>query len=231
MRNLFLMLLTANILFFAWQHWVYQPDVGVTIVDKAELGEPIQLAEQESIDETPQTDMVAVDTAPEIPVKELSAAVGRACMSVGPFTKVATANDELAKLLNDGYVAAERAAQGTVFQGHWVYVDSLKTRAQARSLLAKLKEGGIKEAILMAGAPGEDVISLGMFSALSGAERIELQAKSLGVEARMAARSKEATVFWLDIKLQDGQAGSTLVESYGDDKVKMGNAAICPPNR
>ncbi|MFK8052151.1 MAG: hypothetical protein AB8F65_04195 [Woeseiaceae bacterium] len=230
MRNLFLMLLFANILFFAWQHWVHEPDAGVTIVERAELGDPIALAGRE-VSETPQTDTVAVDTAPEAPAKTLSSAVGRACISVGPFPKVDTANDELATLLNDGYAVAQRATQGQVFQGHWVYVDNIPSRGQARTLLQKLQDGGLKDAILMAGAPGEDVISLGMFSALSGAERIELQAKGIGVEAQMTGRSKEATVFWLDIKLQDGQAGSALVDSYGNDKVLRGNAAICPPNR
>lgn len=227
MRNLFLMLLTANVLFFAWQHFVYQPDAGVTLVDTDDLGERVPLVSDDAAG-TPQSDVVAVDTMPEQPAKTLPAAIGRACISVGPFSKVDEADSELASLLNQGYNVAERAAQGSVFQGHWVYVDNIASRKQARALLKKLQDGGIKEAILMADAPGEDIISLGMFSALSGAERIELQAKSLGVEARMVERRKEATVFWLDIKLQEGQAGSALVDSYGGDKVRLGASATCP---
>ncbi|MEN7342311.1 MAG: hypothetical protein AAAFM81_05180, partial [Pseudomonadota bacterium] len=96
MRNLFLMLLAANILFFAWQHWVYEPDAGVTIVESSEMGERIGLVSDDA-EEAPQTDAVAVDNEPDRePAAPLRAEVGRACLSVGPFSKVDDANNAMA---------------------------------------------------------------------------------------------------------------------------------------
>ncbi|MEL7297217.1 MAG: SPOR domain-containing protein [Pseudomonadota bacterium] len=232
MRNLFLMLLAANLLFFGWKHWVYQPDAGVTVVDPNTLGERIPVANGEREDAAPVEDVVAVDTTPEPEpeVTALPATVGRACMTIGPFDKVGDANSAQDTLAGTGYNVAQRAAQGTVFVGHWVYVDNIPSRSQARSLLKKLQDGGIKEAILMAGSPGEDIISLGLFSAEAGAERTELKAKSMGVEAYVVRRTKNATVFWLDVKLKAGQAGSALADVYGDDRVLRGDAATCPQN-
>ncbi len=230
MRNLFFMLVIANVLFFGWQFWVREPEpVGVTIIDPEEIGERVELI-GDAVPELPVVPTAALDSVPDAPAKAVVASIGRICVSIGPFTEVEDAQAELRALRSGNADVVQRAAQGNLFVGHWVYVDSIATRSQARALLAKLQDGGIKEAYLIGGNPGEDVISLGIFSSLDGAERTELRAKSIGIEARMDDRYRQSTVFWLDLRLQQGEQGSALVESYGEDKVLLGDRASCPQN-
>lgn len=248
------MLVVANVLFFGWQYWVREPDPpGVTVVDPGRIGETVTLVGEEaprSADKAVAEDVGASDSdsgvtgaiqtaaldseaadAIEATARSVTASIGRTCVSVGPFTEVAEAQAELKALKSGNADVEQRAAQGNLFVGHWVYVDNIPTRSAARSLLGKLQNGGIEEAYLIGGNAGEDVISLGIFSSLNGAERIELKAKSIGIEAQMDDRYRQSTVFWLDLRLQDGEQGSALVETYGEDKVVLGDAATCPKGR
>ena len=228
MRNLFFLLVIANVLFFGWQQYQQrQPEAGVTVVDPNTLGTPIALAED---DEAPVevVEPAAVDAQPDVPAESVAATIGRACLSVGPFTDVSEAQTELAAIRAGGAEVRQRATQGNVFIGHFTFVDNLPNRATARETLATLKAGGLEEAYLIAGSPGEDVIAIGLFSGRANAERAELQAKSMGIEASISERSREATVFWLDVRLPENGQGGDFVETYGTDLVLMGDAGRCP---
>ncbi|MEM7612307.1 MAG: hypothetical protein AAF270_11540 [Pseudomonadota bacterium] len=232
MRNLFFVLIVANVLYFAWQNWVRDgQQEGVVVVDRESLGEPLPVVRDDAPRDTQTQDIAAVDNEPARVAKAVIATLGRTCLSVGPFTEVDEATAELKALKANGVEVAQRAAQGSVFIGHWVYVDNIPTRSQARGLLNRLQTGGIKEAYLIAGNRGEDVISLGIFSGREGAERTELQAKSIGVEAQMDNRYRQATVFWLDVRLKEGELGSQFVDDYGQNRVVLGTEATCPPQR
>lgn len=229
MRNLFFLLVIANVLFFGWQQYEkQQQSEGVSIVDPAALGELIPLVD-EAPDAAPQaTEPAAIDAEPEAPAAEVPATIGRACLSIGPFTEVSEAQTELAALRAQGVEVRQRAAQGRVFLGHFTFVEDLPNRARAREVLATLKAGGLTEAYLIAGSPGEDLIAIGLFSGRENAERAELQAKSMDIEARISERYREATVFWLDVRLGEDEQGGDYVENYGEDLVRVGDAATCP---
>lgn len=230
MRNLFFVLVIANVLFFGWQQYQKGQDTpGITEVDPNTLGTPIALAkdDDEAVDEV-AVEPAAVESQPEEPEAPVEATIGRACLSVGPFTEVSEAQTELAAIRAQGTEVRQRAAQGRVFIGHFALVDNLPNRATARETLATLKAGGLTEAYLIAGSPGEDVIAIGLFSGRENAERAELQAKSMGIQARISERSREATVFWLDVRLAEDGQGGDFVETYGADQVLLGDAGRCP---
>ncbi|MCB1845050.1 MAG: hypothetical protein KDI09_18945, partial [Halioglobus sp.] len=91
-----------------------------------------------------------------------------------------------------------------------------------------LKPGGVGEPYIV-GTPEQGIrISLGLFGDLSVAERIELQAKSMGLPAEITARMRAATVFYVDIGLPPGRGASSLIERYGEDRVLLRDAATCP---
>ncbi|MEL6870909.1 MAG: SPOR domain-containing protein [Pseudomonadota bacterium] len=228
MRNLFFMLALANVLFFGWQYAVRDTsEPGVELISESSLSEPAPLVE--TADETePELDVSALDTEPEAPPVVLAAAVGPRCLTVGPFNKVDEAKAALAALQQDGATAKQRSTQGSVFVGHWVYVGNIPTRQAARALVEKLQSGGIKDASLYAGKQGEDLISLGIFREFAGAERIELQAESMGIETSMTRKTRNATVFYVDARLREGEDSDGYIAIYGDDLVLAGDSATCP---
>ena len=69
---------------------------------------------------------------------------------------------------------------------------------------------------------------MGLFGDLEGAEKVELQAKSLDLPAEIVARTREDVVFFVDISLPPGKGAGAIVEKYGEEKVLLRDAATCP---
>ena len=63
---------------------------------------------------------------------------------------------------------------------------------------------------------------------IDSAEKIELQAKSLGFNADISPRLREGTVFFVDIGLPPGKGAGEMIERYGEDTVLLRDAATCP---
>ncbi|MEM8546553.1 MAG: hypothetical protein AAGF46_00185 [Pseudomonadota bacterium] len=231
MRNLFLLLLLANILFFGWDAMVRETgEPGVDVVDAAEMNTGVALvdpAQEPAVNEEP----AALDTLPAPAPEErpLVARTGPVCVSVGPYEAVAEASNDLKGLRVRGLSVAQRAAQGQVLSGHWVFIENIPSRGEARAMLQKLKDGGIPEASLFAGDAGQDLISLGLFSVRAGAERTELKADAMGLDATLAPRYREDTVFWLDILLDEQTTTADMLDQFGGDRVLRDAEAICPP--
>lgn len=71
-------------------------------------------------------------------------------------------------------------------------------------------------------------ISLGLFGDIERAERIELQARSLDLPADITARTREGSVYFVDIGLPPGKGAGAIVEKYGEERVLLREAATCP---
>jgi hypothetical protein len=63
---------------------------------------------------------------------------------------------------------------------------------------------------------------------MSSAERIELQAKSLDLQADITPRMRDQTVFFVDIGLPPGKGAGAMTEKYGEEKVMLREKATCP---
>lgn len=225
MRNLLLLLLLANVLFFLWQQFVSEPDVtGVAVVNENQLGPPLVLADASS-SVSPGGD--AGEAPPAMPT-ELEALAGRSCVSIGPFRAKGDASGALAEFEDDGLRGALRETVGDVFVGHWVQIRNLPDRATANRMLATLQAGGLDEAYIVQTEDEGIKISLGLFSDLSGAERIELQAKSMELPAEIAPRTREQDVYFVDLGLPPGRGAGGIIERYGEDRVQLRDAATCP---
>ena len=77
-------------------------------------------------------------------------------------------------------------------------------------MLKKLRAGGLGDAYLVEDEDAGYKISLGLFGEMTGAERIELQAKSMDLPADITPRMREATVFFVDIGLPPGKGASAI---------------------
>ncbi len=194
MRNLFLLLVLANLGFAAWYLWIVEPvtDVGATQVSDVPSISLVSELEESASEPT-------LAAAPVVPVAR--------CVGVGPFSEFGRFVQALARLRSAGYTPTQRSEDGDVWLGHWVYLGDIATQGQAGGVIRTLAEHGIVDtAFDPAGAWG-DVLSLGVFRELSRAEAVSdrVQALGLGFEPAITDRTRPGTLYWADLTLETGE--------------------------
>lgn len=225
MKNLLLLLVLANILYFLWGWFVDEPpQPGVAIVDESELGPALAVTADRSAEAVASVGAVLGSGKPS----DLEAVVGRSCVTVGPFRASGDADSAQTLYSGKGMRAQVRSAVGQIFVGHWVQIRNIGSRDSGNETLAKLQGGGLGDAYLWDSDDEGLKISLGLFGDIAGAEKIELQATSLGFNAEILPRTNEGTVYFVDIALPPGRGASAIVEQYGEEKVQLRDAATCP---
>jgi len=225
MRNLLLLLLLANILYFFWGRFVEKsPETGVAIVEETALGPPLEITQSNVAQAATSVGAVLGSGKPS----DLAAVVGRSCVTIGPFKSNVEADGAVASYEIEGMRAGVRSTQGQVFVGHWVQIRNIPDRETGNEILAKLEAGGLGDAYLVPTDEDGLKISLGLFGDMGRAERIELQAKSLDLAADITPRMRDDTVFFVDIGLPPGKGAGAIIEKYGEEKVKLRGEAVCP---
>jgi hypothetical protein len=123
------------------------------------------------------------------------------CISVGPFRDVAEAAHAASTLRSGGYDPRQRVAEGEVWAGVWVYLPIAPSRSSDQ-MQAKLKAGGIDDALEMPGPNEGSVLSLGLYSDSKRAQTRISQAQALGFNPGIADRKRTGDVYWIDIDLK-----------------------------
>lgn len=124
------------------------------------------------------------------------------CITVGPFRDVSEAAHAATTLRGGRYDPRQRVADGDVWAGVWVYLPLPAARVAADQVLAKLKAGGIDDALEMPGPNDGSVISLGLYSESKRAQARVAQAQALGFNPGVADRKRTGNVYWIDIDLK-----------------------------
>lgn len=225
MKNLLLLLILANILYFMWGMFAAEePQPGVAVVEEADLGPPLEVSAEQGDAAVASAGAVLGSGEPS----NLDAVVGRSCVTLGPFRIVEDADSAVLEYGNEGMKTALRSKQGQIFVGHWVQIRNVPDAAAASQMLEKLKGGGLTDAYLVRTEDEGLKISLGLFGDVERAEKVELQARSLDLPADISPRMREGTVYFVDIGLPPGKGAGAIVEKYGEDRVALRDAATCP---
>lgn len=225
MKNLLLLLLLANILYFLWG--LYQqdePNAGVAIVKEGELGPPMDVIASRDRDDAASVGAVLGSGTSS----DIRAVIGRSCVTLGPFKVRNDADTAELGYKSEGMKTAVRSGQAETFVGHWVQIRNIADDATANRMLSTLSGGGLTDAYLVRTEDEGLKISLGLFGDLDGAEKIELQARSLELPAEIAPRMADRTVYYVDIALPPGQGATAIVQKYGEDQVLLREKASCP---
>lgn len=226
MKNLLLLLILANILYFLWGMFgSEEPTPGVAVVDESELGPPLQVTTQQDADVVTSVGAVLGSGEPS----DLEAVVGRSCVSIGPFTVKSDADSGVLEYNADGLKAALRQERGQIFIGHSVQVQSVENREAGREMLAKLADEGLSDAFIVGSDESGFAIALGIFGNLANAERVELQAESAGFDVEVTPLMRDDDVYFVDIGLPPGKGAGAIVDRYGEDLVALREEATCPP--
>ena len=121
-----------------------------------------------------------------------------------------------------------RSIDGQIFVGHWVQLREVPDRATANEWIDSLKEGGLTVAFAVPTEEEGLKISLGVFGDVERAEKVELDARSMGFAADISPRTRDGVVHFVDIGLPPGRGAGAIVERYGEDLVALRDAATCP---
>lgn len=221
MKNLLLILLLANILYFLWG--LTSDDdrqVGVAVIDESEFGPPLLLARKSSSN--------ASEAVGNSPSSNYQVVVGQSCVTIGPFRNRDDADAAQTRYAAEGMRTNIRSGTGEFFVGHWVQIRDVPSREESNRMLAVLKEDGLIDAYPVETEDEGRKISLGLFGNLESAEKIELQAQSLGFDADISPRMSEGPAAWVDLSLPPGKGAGEIMERYGEDMVSLRGAATCP---
>ena len=225
MRNLLMLLVLANVLYYMWGRFVDEPaETGIIVVEESDLGPPLKLSRSNVAEAAASVGAVLGTGKPS----ELAAVVGRSCVSIGPLKTATEAETAMAEYQSEGMRVSMRTTEGQVFVGHWVQVRNIPDRETGNQMLDKLREGGLGDAYLVPTEEEGLKISLGLFGEKTRAERVELQAKSLDLPADITPRMRDATVFFVDIGLPPGKGAGDMIGKYGEDFVQLRGQATCP---
>jgi hypothetical protein len=127
------------------------------------------------------------------------------CTSVGPFRELSQAATAAAALRTAGYQPLQRVAEGDIWIGYWVYIPGIATEREANEILAKVRQEGITDSYVIPNSDTGSLVSLGVFSEISGVSRRRDQVRALGFEPEVVDRTRRATVYWIDISLRADQ--------------------------
>lgn len=227
MRNLFLALLLANLAFAAWSAWFSggqqagrSVDDGLpalTLVSEvppdlrssgavAEGNEAAVPRSSETLETPAALPAVAPPAAERVVAAADAGAAAARCTSVGPFRELSQAATAAATLRAAGHQPVQRVAEGDIWIGYWVYIAAIATEQQADEILAKVRAKGITDSYVIPNSDSGNLVSLGVFSEISGVSRRREQVRELGFEPQVVDRTRRATVYWVDVTLAAGQA-------------------------
>jgi cell division septation protein DedD len=172
------------------------PAEAATTVDTA-IAEPARATEP----------TVAATLVPrEPPTEGAQAAAATRCTSVGPFRELSQAATAAAALRSAGYQPLQRVAEGDIWIGYWVYIPAIPSEAEANGVLAKVRADGITDSYVIPNSDSGNLVSLGVFSEISGVSRRRDQVRALGFEPQVVDRTRRATVYWVDVTLTTDQS-------------------------
>jgi hypothetical protein len=210
LKTLVVCLVLANVCYFLWQHGIAKTPE--TVVAPSAPG-TLKLASESP--ETARADSSSNAVAAPPSAGNAAASDGvrdggntglltnvKRCISVGPFRDVSEAAHAASTLRGGGYDPRQRVAEGEVWAGVWVYLPLPAARSVAEQTLAKLKAGGIDDALEMPGPNEGSVISLGLYSEPKRAQARVVQAQALGFNPGIADRKRTGNVYWIDIDLK-----------------------------
>jgi hypothetical protein len=205
-RALFLILLLANILFFAWSRWVAPVgDSGGHPTPSTRDRSAIRLLKEASPGSTQ-----AVGSGGAVAYTPPESAT---CVSGGPYLDRTAAEQAVDRLSDLGYASRIRASRDNVWVGRWVRIANLATPSDAANALAELKAAGVDDAYLLSDEPPGNVVSLGVFSDPARAEAVAALARRAGFVPQVDDRRREEDVFWVDVD-RDANAGLPGLESF-----------------
>lgn len=177
MRTLFLLLVLANLGFFAYHHYLVEP------VDAAAQVAVLQISPE-------KIRSVAADASPVV-VAAPAALPLAACVEWGAFggPDVARADGAIAALALPAEALQRRVSD---IDGYWVHMPPMKTKAEVDRKLGQLKALGVADIFVVQDAgPWRNAVSLGLFKSEDAANAELERLRQRGVRSAVVTRREK----------------------------------------
>jgi hypothetical protein len=220
-RAVFFLLLFANLAFLGWAEWVDVPQPAPANDVYAKLPRLRLISEQPGDDNRASSGSArktALQPPPQAP----------RCLSIGPFDDQPSATRGASALREKGLTPRQRAAQGEISKGYWVYIGGLKSDREVGEVLRTLEQSHIEDAHLMPDAGDAHRVSVGLFSERDRADRRAQAIQKLGLQPEVAERKLPTTVFWMDVDLPPGTTSLTAEDVAGEGASSHVEVMPCP---
>jgi hypothetical protein len=206
MRTLFLLLLLANLAFYAWSRYGAPADAA----DPAPLSRQI---EPEKLKVIAPHELPPVSAAKKVPASAQSPSQPIACMEWGSFTVADAPRAEQAlEPLGLGARLAQRRTEEVA--GWWVFIPPQGSRQGAVKKASELKTLGVEDYFIVQ-EEGEHrwALSLGVFRSAEAAQGRLAALRSQGVRsAQIGPRETMVPKIWLQVKSVDAPLQARLKE-------------------
>ena len=215
MRALFLLLLLANVAFFAWARYVSPPDASADPVPLTRQIEPekMKIVTPNEVP-APAPAPAPAQRTPTANAAPPAPAVALKCMEWGSFTIADAPRAEKAlEPLALGPRLAHRRTEETA--GWWVFIPPQGSRAAAIRKAAELKSLSIDEYfIVQEEGPYRWAVSLGIFRNEDAAQARLVTLRTQGVRsAQLAPREMVVPKLWLQVKNVDAPLQAKLKDT------------------
>ena len=217
MRTLFLMLVLANVGFFAWARYVSPPDASADPLPLTRQIEPEKMkvvTPNEVPAPAPAPAPAAAQRTPTANAAPPAAPVAVKCMEWGSFTIADAPRAEKAlEPLALGPRLGHRRTEETA--GWWVFIPPQGSRAAAIRKAAELKSLSIDEYfIVQEEGPYRWAVSLGIFRNEDAAQARLVTLRTQGVRsAQVAPREMVVPKVWLQVKNVDAPLQARLKDT------------------
>lgn len=229
MRAFFLLLVLANMAFFAYGRVVLEGAGPESRIPQLQVAaERIRLinAAERAPAGKPRTSRKATPSAPP----KTASAVPAACLEWGNFAGPGAAKAELA-------LAELQVAPGQIERvvidagGYWVHIPPLKTRSDADRKVRELRDLGVTEFFIVQDAgQWRYAISLGIFRSEEAAQAFLARLKQRGVRSAIVARREnflKQVAFYVREPSEAAIAQLTLIlQDFPESDIR---AVPCPP--
>lgn len=206
MRIAFFVLLAINLVYLAWAGWIDAPTPPAVVAKTGPVLPELKLASEGA--PTDQTKLATPDALASQRLAALASndvppagATNTRCVSIGPFSDLARAARGAALLHDRGFNPKQRAEQGEMWEGFWVYVGGLKSAADEAKVVKTLERAGINDAHAMPDRDEGRRVSVGLFTEKERAEKRAAAVKRLGYTAEVVERKQPGTIYWVDLEL------------------------------
>jgi len=184
-RSIIVLLLLANVGFFAWSQWIVRP----ASVPAAQVASGGRL-------------VLASEAPAAAPLPSLRLDTDASCVTLGPFLDLTEAARASARLREAGLGPRQRAADGPVWAGYWVSMGGIADANDAEKIVERLRQFGVGDAYVMPGEGTGPTISLGLFTERPRALRRVDEVRALGYQPEVNERQRSGTVYWIDVDIR-----------------------------
>lgn len=191
-RILFLLLLALNIGAAAWLLFAPTPEARAPRLTDPGVPMLQLLSERDAAIAHPELDSV--------PESEADLA-NDVCRTLGPFRTQADARAAATALRPLVKRSRTRETQQTQTRGYWVYFAAAPSREQALASARQLAERKVRDYYVITAGEQQNMISLGLFRDQGNAERRRAELVALGFEPKIATRSEDLPLYWIDFAL------------------------------